>query len=77
MKNKIYKLFAMSLGVLALASCDDYLDKLPDDRAELDTEKKITQLLVSAYPTCNNALLSEYMSDNVDDNGRGYSAPVI
>lgn len=67
----------MSLGILALTSCDDYLDKLPDDRAELDTEKKITQLLVSAYPTCNNALLSEYMSDNVDDNGRAYSAPIL
>ena len=67
----------MGLGVLAFASCDDYLDKLPDERAELDTDLKITQLLVSAYPTCNNILISEMISDNVSDNGRGYSSPVI
>jgi len=77
MKNKIYKMFAMGLGVLALSSCNDYLDKLPDERAELDSDLKITQLLVSAYPTVNNVLITEVLSDNMDDNGRQYSAPVI
>ena len=32
-------------------SCDSYLDKLPDNRANLDSEDNITDLLVSAYPT--------------------------
>lgn len=77
MKNKIYKMFAMGLGVLSLSSCNDYLDKLPDERAELNSDLKITQLLVSAYPTVNNVLITEVLSDNMDDNGRTYSAPAI
>lgn len=77
MKKKIYQMFVMGLGVLALSSCNDYLDKLPDDRAELNTEQKVTQLLVSAYPTVNNHVIMELSSDNVGDNGRSYSSPVI
>ncbi len=67
----------MGLGVLALSSCNDYLDKLPDDRAELDNQEKITQLLVSAYPTGTNNLPHEMISDNVADNGRSYSTPIV
>lgn len=75
---KYIKTFATAaIAVLGLASCDDYLDKLPDDRAELNTDQKITQILVSAYPTCNNILISEMMSDNMGDNGRSYSSPII
>ncbi len=78
---KIYKhisKFALAaLAMLSLASCDDYLDKLPDDRAEIDTEEKARQLLVSAYPTSATVLLNEITSDNVGDNGRGYSASVL
>jgi len=73
----IYKIGVMGLGMAALVSCNDYLDKLPDDRAELDTEQKVTQLLVSAYPTVNNHVMMELSSDNVGDNGRSYSSPVI
>lgn len=80
-KMKTYKhintFAAAALAVFGFASCDDYLDKLPDERAELNTEQKITQLLVSAYPTCNNILITEMMSDNMGDNGRSYSSPVI
>ena len=50
----------------ALTSCDDYLDVLPDNRAELDTDSKITELLVSAYPLTNSFLMSEMYSDNTD-----------
>ena len=67
----------MGLGVLALTSCNDYLDKLPDDRAELNNDEKITQLLVSAYPSVTNTLIHEMMSDNVDDNGRTYTSPIL
>jgi len=77
MKNKIYQIFALGFGVLALSSCNDYLDKLPDERAELDTDLKITQLLVSAYPQVTNNLILEMISDNVGDNGRSYSSPII
>lgn len=77
MKNKTYKIFAWGLGVLALSSCNDFLDKLPDERAELDTEQKVSQLLVSAYPTVTNNLVMELISDNMGDNGRSYASPVI
>ena len=75
MKNRIY--YIIGVGLLALSSCNDYLDKLPDDRAELDTESKIVQLLTSAYPAATNNLIHEMMSDNVDDSGRQYSSPVL
>jgi len=76
MKKYIYGVFAL-MTAFVMTSCNDYLDKLPDDRAELNTNKKITQLLVSAYPSCTNNLIHEMMSDNVDDNGRSYSSPVL
>ena len=52
----------------ALISCDDYLDVLPDNRAALDTDDKITDLLVSAYPETSHFMLTELYSDNTDRN---------
>ena len=51
------KYLFLGLAALSLASCDDYLDKLPDDRATLDTKEKITQLLTSAYPANHVAVM--------------------
>ena len=59
-------LVALCLG---LTSCDDFLDKLPDNRTEANTEEKIIKLLVSAYPTHDHMAFTEYASDNVDDMG--------
>lgn len=59
---------ALLLACCTLLSCNNYLDVLPDNRAELDTEKKITELLVSAYPASNYYLLAEMSSDNIDEN---------
>ena len=67
----------MGLGILALSSCNDYLDKLPDDRTEVNTKLKASQLLVSCYPDVNNHVIMELSSDNMGDNGRSYSSPVI
>lgn len=53
-------------------SCDEYLDKLPDDRATLDTSEKITKLAASAYPQASTILMAEMSSDNVTDNGAKY-----
>ena len=91
MRNKIFNMgkrsMKMTMKLLGAAffilhssffiSCNDYLDKLPDERAELDTNLKITQLLVSAYPSVTNNLLMEMISDNVGDNGRAYASPVL
>ena len=68
------KYLFLGLAALSFASCDDYLDKLPDDRATLDTKEKITQLLTSAYPANNQTVLAEISSDNVGDNGSSYGA---
>ena len=59
---------------LLLTSCNDFLDKLPDDRATLDNEEKISMLLTSAYGDRSNAFVHEYASDNVYYNGTTYSA---
>lgn len=52
---------------LLLAGCNDYLDKLPDNRMELKTPTDIKELLVSAYPGNHPAYLLEMYSDNTDE----------
>lgn len=53
--------------VFAMASCS-FLDKEPDLRATIDTQKEIQQLLVSGYDMPNIAGVGETMSDNAIDN---------
>ncbi len=68
--TKIYKILSYGLvccGIAAtLASCDDYLDVQPDNRTELNSDTKITELLVNAYPQTSYMMLSELYSDNTD-----------
>lgn len=59
-------IIALSMG---LASCNDFLDKLPDNRTEANTEDKIQKLLVAAYPDHDHMAFTEYASDNLDDMG--------
>lgn len=63
----------LSMLALMLTSCNSYLNETPDNRAEIDSEAKITEILLSAYPTTYFALLTELSSDNTDDNGSTYS----
>lgn len=56
-------------AVLLLAGCNDYLDKIPDNRTELDSKEKIAELLANAYPKANYISFCEVMSDNVGDKG--------
>lgn len=71
--KKINLLFvALSLMVFT-TSCNDYLDKLPDDRASLDNLDKIKNLLTTAYPFQSTNMMLEMSSDNVKDNGNLYS----
>lgn len=71
---KKLNILLLAFGALALSSCNDYLDKLPDDRAEVNTYEKAALLLVKAYPDVSPDFLMELSSDNVTDNGRGYPA---
>lgn len=68
-RDRLTYLLGCTLSVLALASCDTFLDKMPDSRAELNTEEKIIKMLVSAYPENTYNVCAEFLSDNVDDYG--------
>jgi hypothetical protein len=48
-------------------SCNDFLDELPDNRAEVDNMDEVAKLLVSAYPEISHTLIAEMSADNVDD----------
>lgn len=74
MKKKNIIIPLLFIASLLASSCNDFLDKMPDNRAELTTEQKITRLLVSAYPSASFSMLAEMMSDNTQDNGTLYSA---
>lgn len=69
MKSYKYKALTLGLSLAALASCSEsFLDKVPDERTEIDSEDKVVQLLVSAYPESNPAWVGEISSDNLIDN---------
>lgn len=65
MNKRIYILAAAA--AMCLSSCNGFLDKMPDNRAEIDTEEKVVALLTSAYPETCYIMVTEMMSDNVDD----------
>lgn len=69
MKRKYILPILTIAGVLSCTSCNDYLDEMPDNRAELNTEAKIISLLVSAYPKNDYVMCAEMASDNTDDYG--------
>lgn len=76
--NNIYKvLFMLVLTAASLSSCNDYLDKLPDDRAELKSVEIVRSLLVGAYPVVSSNLVMELSTDNVTDNGYTYNTSVL
>lgn len=72
-RNIIIPLLALTLG--CTTSCESYLDTMPDQRAELNSVKKVKDLLVSAYPTASSLQMGEMMSDNRMDNGEQYGYP--
>lgn len=64
---KLNYIYIVVLLAFSLTSCSKYLDKMPDSRAEIDTEEEVGKLLVSAYPEHHSELFCELSSDNVDD----------
>lgn len=72
MKNKKYIKVTLSfLMLISLVSCDDFLSEIPDNRTQIDTPEKISELLVYAYPGASYMDLAETMSDNVGDGELG------
>jgi tetratricopeptide (TPR) repeat protein len=71
MKNKY--IITVALAALSgLTSCNKFLDRLPDQRLEVDTPEKVAMLLTSAYTREMPVALLELASDNITDNGVGY-----
>jgi hypothetical protein len=60
--------FTFVAFLFTTTSCEKYLDTIPDNRTEINTPEKISELLVSAYPSGNYSAFCEIMSDNVSDN---------
>ena len=67
MKNNTYIIGALLSLSFAFTSCNDFLDKLPDNRIEIRKPEDATRLLVTAYPETHPAYLFEMYSDNVDE----------
>lgn len=67
--KRLYNIFFTAALILLTASCNEWLNIMPDNRAEVDSVEKINKLLVSAYPETHYILVSEWSSDNVDDFG--------
>jgi hypothetical protein len=60
---------AIIAGASCMVSCDDFLDTNPDNRATIDNEQKVQNLLVGAYPDHDHIYVAELVSDNIDDYG--------
>ncbi|RUT68797.1 RagB/SusD family nutrient uptake outer membrane protein [Flavobacterium cupreum] len=70
MKNiKYIKITLALLLIITLSSCDEFLSEVPDNRTQIDTPDKISELLVNAYPEASYLDFAETMSDNVADAG--------
>ena len=54
----------MAATALVASACGDYLEENPDNRVELNTMEKASQLLTNAYSSAGYSF-TEWMSDNV------------
>lgn len=55
--RKVYYMVCMLAALSVIISCDDFLDKMPDKRAEINSNQKISELLVSAYPNVDPMMI--------------------
>jgi hypothetical protein len=62
--------------LLSLSSCSDFLSETPDNRTQIDSPEKISELLVNAYPLASYMEFTETMTDNVFDSGNLPSSTV-
>ena len=67
MKLKYVSIIA-GVALMALSSCNDYLDKTPDTRVYLQNVEQLRKLLVDGYMGNDYAAVCELASDNMVDN---------
>lgn len=73
-KSKNFKMkktiiFTFLCSMMAVAGCEDYLEQPVDQRTQLDSVEKVSELLVTAYPKADYATFTEALSDLADDKG--------
>lgn len=73
MKRLIHIFSAAALISMSAASCDRFLDVMPDNRAEIDSEEKVIALNTSAYPDKTFVTVTELLSDNIDNFSISYT----
>ena len=61
-------ILSIAAALLAFASCNKFLDEMPDNRAELNTTDKVKAILGSAYTFTDYQMITELLSDNMDNN---------
>lgn len=76
-RNIIRTFAVVAISSVAMTSCNDFLDQMPDNRAELDSVAKINAILTSAYPTTSHAWITEMYSDNVDQEANPTYTPFL
>ncbi|QNK64952.1 RagB/SusD family nutrient uptake outer membrane protein [Pedobacter sp. PAMC26386] len=62
-------MFGALICLAPLSGCKKTLDTSPDNRAQLDSPDKVSQLLTSAYPSSDYITFCESMTDNAGDRG--------
>lgn len=68
---KKFLIYCVVVLLTANTGCKKYLERLPDNRTELNSPEKVSQLLGTAYPQANYMDFCESLSDNVADKGVG------
>ena len=68
MKKNILRISSVFAVALMMTACSDFLDKIPDERTELQSEDNIVDLLKGSYPATNYQYVCELSSDNLIDN---------
>lgn len=68
---KISKFVVLGSVLVLTASCKKYLETAPDNRTEINSIEKVSQLLATAYPTNDYVTFAESASDNAEDKGVG------
>ena len=67
--NKTLYTIILGASLFGMSSCEKFLERMPDNRAEVDSKDKIKKLLTSGYAENAYLMSAEFSSDNVDDYG--------
>jgi hypothetical protein len=65
--KKIKTTLSLLIILIISSSCESFLSETPDNRTQIDSPDKISELLVNAYPGASYMEFTETMTDNVFD----------